>query len=578
MEPKPPPFAKPVCLGNRTNDIRLVNAVKKTEVLRRTERIDDGFFWLNVASLVPGMNPRECALRYESLYKSSVAQKLYRDSKLSPRTMIERKGPFDNLLQTSQLKCSLDVRPPPQKPMGVENILRQGTLDSDDAEDVQSPTGALLPPKPVPPDSPKTVLIRVHDGPNERDKEFILPQDIVVEKMGYFAKVLATSRASTFADMEITVQCDVDIFERLVDFSLGGDPRLDPRTILSVVISAEFLKTRSLVDQCIEFIAAHLQQVIDQPLSMSCLSAVMVAKLARAVTPEALAEVEDPKGKIVDRVFKAHLDAFMKKRTFQRCCHCGDVYPADRRDKYRCERSKIYIDFHGDLRSSHVADSSFKQGTWIGSLKRSLGTWQAVYWRVWAHTRELVCITCDTAFPAAHFDRCSFHPSKPQFRPGFDVGIYPCCRNSAFKYGTETDGGTSGCQMKDHVVTPITAISKETVRLLEKHRDVCLAPRPVPVVVDTEPSATDSTVDTDTVKSDADADTELIPTPRGGFLPASTIWQSKSFKLVATDGKSRAKRRQQIIDLVHHREVGVMQAMVQSLRLGRGGSGKGGRR
>jgi len=70
--------------------------------------------------------------------------------------------------------------------------------------------------------------------------------------MTYFDKYLRKNDSSE--DIDISVHCDVNIFEWLVRFLKKPDEcKLDIKNVISILISSEFLGMARLVDLCIDF-------------------------------------------------------------------------------------------------------------------------------------------------------------------------------------------------------------------------------------------------------------------------------------------------------------------------------------
>ncbi|KAG9397433.1 Protein of unknown function DUF3342 [Carpediemonas membranifera] len=583
-------------LFTRELDLKIINAVKMTERQRRTEGLSDQLFWTTVSSYVPGFTPRDCAIRYETLYKNNTAHKTSRPQSGNPSNRITtNQFPFSQYLQTGQIKQTTQ-RPPSSS--GNRYLTRdsrsRGPFMTSNSGPTQAPS---LPPEPLPtmapvasrsptpppekPEEEPSVTINVHDEGRGVDKQFTLPQRVLVEQMKYFANCLQRQHSTSFDDIDISVHCDVSVFQWLVQYCVGPtDPKLDVRSVVSITISAEFLQMDRLVSECVQFIAQHLQAVLELPLDLSCISLTLVTRIAQLVTPELVSDLSDPKRKLSERLFEIFAKSHIKTHTLERCQLCGDIYGQEHRDMYKCAKAKVFVDFHGDIISDHVPDTAFLPSEWMSGLKESLGTWKAAYWRAWAFTRPLHCTVCGAAFPATHLDHCRHHTMAPEFKPGTNTGVYPCCREPAVRFSTTTQKTSSGCQARAHVVSATTGPEAETVRLVGKHRELCVTPFVTLAAVDSTDDDTDSASDTDTdilaysdsgaTATDTDADDYLLPNPDEAKTCAS-IWGSKRFKLVATPaneedgGPSASRRRQMIVDLTHERELGAMGAMMGRL-------------
>ena len=88
--------------------------------------------------------------------------------------------------------------------------------------------------------------------------------------MKYFESHL--QNCQTTEDLEISVHCDVDIFEWLMQYMVAKDkPVLEMTKVISILISSDFLQMQDLVKQCLEYTAKNLEDVVKLPIDMNCL-------------------------------------------------------------------------------------------------------------------------------------------------------------------------------------------------------------------------------------------------------------------------------------------------------------------
>lgn len=104
--------------------------------------------------------------------------------------------------------------------------------------------------------------------------------------MKYFERFLAENDDSH--DLDISVHCDVEIFEWLMNYVHNPclNPLLDLSILVSILISSDFLLMDSLVDICLENIAGRLQEFVKLPIDLSCISDKLVNKLAVLTHPK----------------------------------------------------------------------------------------------------------------------------------------------------------------------------------------------------------------------------------------------------------------------------------------------------
>jgi hypothetical protein len=138
--------------------------------------------------------------------------------------------------------------------------------------------------KPIEEIQDKTDLVVIHVCDESRNvtRDFCCRRKILVEHMKYFESFLSETD-SGFDDIDISVHCDVDIFEWLmayIHFS-SSPPAMDKGIVISILISSEFLQIEALVDSCISYIADNLTDIIRLPIDLSCISDKLLTKLAQ---------------------------------------------------------------------------------------------------------------------------------------------------------------------------------------------------------------------------------------------------------------------------------------------------------
>jgi len=99
--------------------------------------------------------------------------------------------------------------------------------------------------------------------------------------MPYFQKYLNEK----LTDAEISVHCDIKIFEWLIDYvkkknSTGFDHKdydlgrlkLVPSQAVSILISSYFLKMDILVEECLDFCHNNMTEVLETNGNLNCIS------------------------------------------------------------------------------------------------------------------------------------------------------------------------------------------------------------------------------------------------------------------------------------------------------------------
>lgn len=97
-------------------------------------------------------------------------------------------------------------------------------------------------------------MIHVFDENRKVNKDFTCEKDLLVNHMKYFEKYL--TEATSVDDIDISVHCDIKIFEWLMKYLKKKDidslmdptqikdenfPKLDIKNVISILISSDFL-------------------------------------------------------------------------------------------------------------------------------------------------------------------------------------------------------------------------------------------------------------------------------------------------------------------------------------------------
>jgi len=148
----------------------------------------------------------------------------------------------------------------------------------------------------------RDVIIHVCDETRDAKKDFTCPQDLLLSQMGYFRDITS---GQSLEDVDISVHCDVTIFEWLMDWlkaqardeydlepppppvkaiedtegddkesSEGGplqEPELTANNVVSILVSASFLKMGPLVDYALMFLHQNMNKVLATTHNLNCL-------------------------------------------------------------------------------------------------------------------------------------------------------------------------------------------------------------------------------------------------------------------------------------------------------------------
>lgn len=156
--------------------------------------------------------------------------------------------------------------------------------------------------------------------------------------MKYFESALKSMNEGD--DFDISVHCDIKIFEwlllyiefeerkynprvkffeivseRIKDESNKIKPEIRVEDAISILISAEYLKIPNLVDECLKFFVDHMNQILQLPLDLACISNRLLKKMISMITLEKLESVKDKKDRILSRIYMVKLELLLDDET-----------------------------------------------------------------------------------------------------------------------------------------------------------------------------------------------------------------------------------------------------------------------
>lgn len=316
------------------------------------------------------------------------------------------------------------------------------------------------------------IVIHVCDEVKNISRDFTCPQKLLVSKMGYFPEVTAGQRLE---DMDISVHCDIQIFEWLMKWvkrdtlPQGEWPTLDPFNVIPILVSASFLQMEPLLLDCLSFCHARLSDIVKASANLSCLNEGIVTRLAAMFTNLELEGVRDKKDRVVPRLWTKMIQSlcepepqalrghFASLAGLFRCSRCGRFLTPAVASYVFCLPQNMRVNRWGQIVSQHTRDINWNITNFIAALYKELRSWRKLYWRLWGHCHFLYCATCETHFPVYQMNWCQYHPDQAQFlgpavegRTAGPAGRFPCCGQQAYRYETLT--GPSGCQYREHTV------------------------------------------------------------------------------------------------------------------------------
>ncbi|KAL4693858.1 hypothetical protein H8959_013123 [Pygathrix nigripes] len=413
--------------------------------------------WETIARLVPGLTPKECAKRFDEL-KSSGSSPV--DNQYNS-LMAAGESPVETL--ATYIKSSLlDIHGEFQEtPVGHDAVPKTGRHSiastrncSSESENCSTHNGGE---KTEESEGPNMV-IHVCDEAKNLKEDFTCPRDLLVSEMKYFAEYLSMD-AQRWEEVDISVHCDVHIFNWLIKYVKRNTeenkdcemPTLEPGNVISILISSEFLKMDSLVEQCIQYCHKNMNAIVATPCNMNCINANLLTRIADLFTHNEVDDLKDKKDKFRSKLF--------------------------------CKKIERLFD------PEYLNPDSRSNAATLYSLFEELKSWRDVYWRLWGTINWLTCSRCYQAFLCIEFSHCQYHsetvvyPTAASALSTVGTGIYPCCNQKVLRF--DPTQLTKGCKVRDHMITlrdqgeggdlpscPIARILDD----LHKYRDVIVVP------------------------------------------------------------------------------------------------------
>jgi len=302
------------------------------------------------------------------------------------------------------------------------------------------------------------IVIHVCDENRKLNRDFKCDKNILLSQMKYFEKFqpagVPGQNSTALEDLDISVHCDIQIFEWLMKYL--HHPQVQTRSletgnVISILISADYLQMPKLVEECIEFIRDHLQDVMKLPIDTNCITTPILKKLANITQIEELDEIKDRKDKLLSKLYMKKLELLLEdeNHTLLRCVYCHKLFTRAQKSWMVCSKANIFIDFHGTVIAEHVSDRSWDINKFIHYLRQQGAlSWKEIYYKIWAHLITLHCGECDQHFVGAEIGHCVYHSQKAKFGSGSNNGTYPCCGAPAIRFDTALR--SDGCTAKNH--------------------------------------------------------------------------------------------------------------------------------
>jgi len=281
------------------------------------------------------------------------------------------------------------------------------------------------------------IVIHVRDDHRRINRDFYCSRELLLSHMHYFQAYLSGARQ--YEEIDISVHCDVHIFEWLMEFihEPTTPPYLDPSSVVSILISADFLQMAALVRLCLAFLKQNAAEVVKLPIDLGCLNDELLGALARLFEPDEVERMRDKKDKLASRIYERKIDESLAAEAAElhRCTYCHKHFTEEQRECEPCAMAPVRVDFHGNAIAEHVANRGWDAAKWVAAARKAKGFCaRTLFWKIWALTNFLNCAECGQQFPLAELDHCTYHPEAPLFDEEDNCGVYPCCGQPAVRH------------------------------------------------------------------------------------------------------------------------------------------------
>ncbi len=201
------------------------------------------------------------------------------------------------------------------------------------------------------------------------NKDFKCDRTLLLNNMKYFEKYLADSK--NLDDIDISVHCDINIFDWLMRYVHRKEPKLEIKNSVSILISSDFLQMAPLVEESIEFISSNIHEIISLPIDMNCLNSSLIKRISRNISIDTLDTLKDKKDKLLSKLYMKKLELLFEDEAnmLNRCVYCDTLFTNSQREWMSCPKAKIFIDFYGAVIAQHVSDKTWDINKFVMYLR-----------------------------------------------------------------------------------------------------------------------------------------------------------------------------------------------------------------
>uniref|UniRef100_A0A8C1L6Q4 Si:ch211-189k9.2 n=1 Tax=Cyprinus carpio TaxID=7962 RepID=A0A8C1L6Q4_CYPCA len=415
--------------------------------------------WENVAKLVPGFTPKECAQRFEELKTTGSFPHV--DDQCNPltRAVSSPSEPFSTYIKSNLLDITGDTVEPPsnQATLSVsgESVASSDSEIADPAKKIEKTEENKSP----------NMVIHVCDEAKNLKQDFVCPRNLLVKEMRYFEEYLSVD-PQRWDEVDISVHCDVQIFDWLMNYVKSHNT--EHSNVISILISSEFLKMETLVEECIQYCHKHMSAIIATPCNMNCINNNLAGRIVDLFSHNEADDLKDKRDKFKSKLFQKKIERLFdhgyenhdspgNASTLYRCGLCLKLLTKETERKIPCVPNKINIDARGNIVFNHTRHKAWEVHEYVNGLYEELKSWVLVYWRIWGTINFLTCSRCRQAFLCTDLGQCKYHPETVVY-PGIGadhrwhgIGLYPCCNQKVLRF--DPSSMPKGCKIRDHIVS-----------------------------------------------------------------------------------------------------------------------------
>ena len=296
--------------------------------------------------------------------------------------------------------------------------------------------------------------------------------------MKYFNQYL--NEIDSIDEIDISVHCDVEIFQWLINYVYAITdptnkklPKLTINNVISILISSDFLKMKSLVQLCLIYFQKHLLDITETSIDLQCVNTNLMLELTKLYTLEQILALEAKLlliksnkkqyislKKIILRFYACKLNLLLSINQLNRCKNCNTIYFEKNTNDLLCYKSKLFINVHGKVQFKHSKDIEFNLSNYILKL-RKLCSWKELFWKIYGLYHVIQCKICHISFTFnLYHGNCYYHLDKALFPKGENNGFYPCCNKIAYRFlSSNYVTHYKGCKTTSHIPTSDTKSS-----------------------------------------------------------------------------------------------------------------------